>query len=111
MWNREDPGQNYIMYDEAVSSTSNIPVAPLRQPDGSSLLCLSCHDGTIALGSVASTTIDIFDGNEGKMPAGSRGLLSLDLKKVKSEKVCCSHFTIHLDIRFWILDIGLKHYE
>ena len=39
------------MYDQLTSSTSNIPMDPSRQPDGSSILCLSCHDGTIAIGS------------------------------------------------------------
>ncbi len=78
LWNRNDPGQTYTMYDNSVSSTSDIPVDGSRQPDGSSILCLSCHDGTIALGSVASTATDIFDGSGGTMPAG-RGLLSTDL--------------------------------
>lgn len=78
LWNRSDPGTTYIMYDNSVSSTSDIPVDAGRQPDGSSILCLSCHDGTIALGSVASSASDIFDGSGGTMPAG-RGLLSTDL--------------------------------
>ncbi len=46
LWNRSLQPVNYILYE---SSTLR---APLRQPDGPSRLCLSCHDGTIALGNV-----------------------------------------------------------
>ncbi len=48
LWNRQDPGQVYTPY-----SSSTIQAAP-GQPDGASILCLSCHDGTIALGNVLS---------------------------------------------------------
>lgn len=48
LWNRELPTTSYQIYQ---SSTLN---APIGQPSGSSKLCLSCHDGTIALGSVLS---------------------------------------------------------
>jgi predicted CXXCH cytochrome family protein len=44
LWNREDPGSFYQTYE---SSTLQ---AVVGQPNGSSRLCLSCHDGTIALG-------------------------------------------------------------
>ncbi|WP_289053991.1 cytochrome c3 family protein [Carboxylicivirga marina] len=47
-------GKRYLMYDQSVSSTSDIKVDPSRQPDGASLLCLTCHDGTIAPSSGAS---------------------------------------------------------
>jgi len=45
-----------------------------NQPDGSTLLCLSCHDGTVALGSVISrpTTIAMATGTF--MPAGVSNL-------------------------------------
>jgi predicted CXXCH cytochrome family protein len=46
LWNRSLPPANYILY---ASSTLR---APQRQPDGPTRLCLSCHDGTIALGNV-----------------------------------------------------------
>jgi predicted CXXCH cytochrome family protein len=73
-WNRNDPRQTYIIYDNSVSNTLD---AITGQPDGSSLMCLSCHDGTIALGSVLSTPNDIFGGNMA-MPPGP-GLLGTDL--------------------------------
>ncbi|MBI1336894.1 MAG: hypothetical protein GC164_08020 [Phycisphaera sp.] len=43
LWNREDPGTYYQTYE------SSTLVASVGQPTGSSRLCLSCHDGTIAL--------------------------------------------------------------
>jgi predicted CXXCH cytochrome family protein len=65
LWNRNDPGATYVLYN-----SSTLQAVP-GQPDGSSVLCLSCHDGTIALGSVVSRTTDIsFSGGVTKMPAG-----------------------------------------
>ena len=52
VWAKGNTGTRYKMYDQLTSSTSNIPMDPSRQPDGSSILCLSCHDGTIAIGSI-----------------------------------------------------------
>ncbi len=43
LWNRQDPGTYYQTYD------SSTLVSSVGQPTGSSRLCLSCHDGTIAL--------------------------------------------------------------
>jgi predicted CXXCH cytochrome family protein len=53
LWNRQNPGQNYIPY-----SSSTIDAAP-GQPTGASQLCLSCHDGTIALGDLLSRDTDV----------------------------------------------------
>jgi len=49
LWNRNLPPGAYRIY----SSPSMIAVP--GQPTGNSKLCLSCHDGTIALGSVLSS--------------------------------------------------------
>ncbi len=46
LWNRDELGTDYIPY-----SSSTAEAFP-GQPSGASLLCLSCHDGTIALGNV-----------------------------------------------------------
>jgi predicted CXXCH cytochrome family protein len=46
LWNRDLPGTTYTVYQ---SSTLE---AQLNQPTGSSRLCLSCHDGTLAMGVV-----------------------------------------------------------
>ena len=53
LWNRDDPGITYILYN-----SSTIDASP-GQPDGASILCLSCHDGTIAIGNVYTRTVDI----------------------------------------------------
>ncbi|MDP2068538.1 MAG: cytochrome c3 family protein [Lutibacter sp.] len=53
LWNRNVNGGTYTLYN---SSTLN---ALPGQPDGSSILCLSCHDGTIALGDVVSRATPI----------------------------------------------------
>jgi predicted CXXCH cytochrome family protein len=48
LWNRLDSGQTYIQY-----SSSTLNALP-GQPEGSSRLCLACHDGTIALEQMAN---------------------------------------------------------
>src|SRR5262245_61255919 len=48
LWNRANPESHYRIYS---SSTTQ---ARVDQPGGPSKLCLSCHDGTIALGMVIS---------------------------------------------------------
>lgn len=51
IWNRNLSTQRYAMYDQ-VWSKSFEGKLNTGQPSGFSRLCLSCHDGTIALGSV-----------------------------------------------------------
>ena len=47
LWNHQLSAiANYTLYDNTVSGTFN---ATTGQPNGASKLCLSCHDGTIAL--------------------------------------------------------------
>jgi predicted CXXCH cytochrome family protein len=48
LWNRENPRTHYRIYE---SSTTD---ARIDQPSGPSKMCLSCHDGTMALGNVLS---------------------------------------------------------
>jgi predicted CXXCH cytochrome family protein len=48
LWNRHMPPQHYRIYE---SSTTD---ARIDQPFGPSKMCLSCHDGTLALGLVSS---------------------------------------------------------
>jgi len=48
LWNRRIPVEAYRVY-----SSNSLKSRP-GQPTGTSKLCLSCHDGTIALGSVLS---------------------------------------------------------
>jgi hypothetical protein len=47
LWNHEVSAETYTMYDSTWSSF--IDGVQSAQPDGSAKLCLSCHDGSIAL--------------------------------------------------------------
>jgi len=53
LWNRGTSTTSYITY-----TSTTVQQAP-GQPTGSSKLCLSCHDGTIALGEVLSRSLPI----------------------------------------------------
>jgi predicted CXXCH cytochrome family protein len=74
LWNRQAQASTYTPY------TSSTAKASAGQPTGSSLLCLSCHDGTIALGNVLSRTTPIaMAGGVTTMPVGSPSRLGTDL--------------------------------
>lgn len=68
LWNRELPIASYTIYQ---SSTLD---ATLGQPTGASKLCLSCHDGTIALGHVLSRADRIRMTGGDFLPAGLSNL-------------------------------------
>ncbi len=73
LWNRRTPGTTYTPY------TSSTVIGAPGQPTGASVLCLSCHDGTIALGEVLSRADPIaMNGGVTTMPAG-RTRLGTDL--------------------------------
>ena len=64
LWNRAANAVTYTLYNAAISSTMD---ATVGQPGAVSKLCLSCHDGTVA--------IDSFGGATGsKMATGSANL-------------------------------------
>lgn len=72
-WNRDTGGGYYIPY------TSSTAISFTGQPNGASVLCLSCHDGTIALGNVLSEEMTIpMLGGITTMPQGS-SVLGTDL--------------------------------
>jgi predicted CXXCH cytochrome family protein len=74
LWNRSDPANPYIPY---FSSTLK---ADVGQPTGSSRMCLSCHDGTIALGAIVSSPTEIpFKGGIRFIPEDSSSYLGTDL--------------------------------
>ncbi|MBI5970856.1 MAG: hypothetical protein HY884_06850 [Deltaproteobacteria bacterium] len=52
MWNQTIPASVYNPYASSTLVSTMTPNPPLGQPTGSSKLCLSCHDGTIAMGSL-----------------------------------------------------------
>ncbi len=73
LWNRSLSAETYTTYD-----SSSMDAVGLDQPGGSSKLCLSCHDGTLALGAVnvldgqTNVTIDLSGTSvTGGMPQGS----------------------------------------
>ncbi len=69
LWNRKDPGESYVLYNSTTTQ------ATIGQPDGASMLCLSCHDGTIALGNVFSRAEAIdFSSGITTMPPGTSNL-------------------------------------
>ncbi len=65
LWNREDSVTSYLTY-----KSSTLTPGLVSQPNGSTKLCLSCHDGTIALGNVVSLNSEI------SMASGRRYLQS-----------------------------------
>jgi len=74
LWNRQASGATYTPYTSNSIDANDIAATP----GGSSKLCLSCHDGTIALGSVnvlnaqANVSIDLQGtGTGGIIPSGS----------------------------------------
>ena len=74
LWNRDQPAGPYTPY---TSSTRKITTP--GQPTGASLLCLSCHDGTIALGKVSSRTTSISTLGRTNFLSGDAGYLGTDL--------------------------------
>lgn len=86
LWNRDINTTGYTMYD---SATIDMTIA--AQPQGVSLACLSCHDGTIAFDALLNGPGSgdyngnawargwTWTGGRNKMPANSAALLTQDL--------------------------------
>lgn len=69
LWNRQDTTSVFTTYE------SSTMLANVGQPSGASKLCLSCHDGTIALGAVLSKIGEIpFAGGIRFLPEGQTKL-------------------------------------
>jgi hypothetical protein len=60
-------------------STMSGARTPVGQPDGSSRLCLSCHDGTVALGEIAGEPRSVAMLGATRLTAGHRGFIGTDL--------------------------------
>ncbi len=78
LWNRTMSGATYQMFD-SMTLLSPSTVEGIK-PDGASRLCLSCHDGTIAVGSVvniggSASTISM----QQELLPGNPGYLGTDL--------------------------------
>lgn len=65
LWNKKLEAVNYTPY------TSTTMVAPSSTPTGPSRLCLSCHDGTLALGDVVQPSSGIAMNVAGGIPSSS----------------------------------------
>jgi predicted CXXCH cytochrome family protein len=66
LWNRSQPADNYLPYQ------SSSLYATVDQPTGVSKMCLSCHDGTIALGQLLYAPQEIpFEGGIRFLPQGA----------------------------------------
>lgn len=83
LWNHTLSNTMYRLYS---SSTLLSPTSPAIQPDKSSKLCLSCHDGTVALGSVvnvggSASTISMQQSGAAisNLPSSSSAYLGTDL--------------------------------
>lgn len=74
LWNRPLAGATYQMY------TSPSMQATLGQPTGSSRLCLSCHDGILALSSAQLSATD-HPGQPNTAPLAGPTVLGTDLRK------------------------------
>ncbi|MEN8222263.1 MAG: cytochrome c3 family protein [Acidobacteriota bacterium] len=75
LWNREKSNIEYIVY-----GSSTLYSKP-GQPDGASKLCLSCHDGNIAMGRILRGPKDISVKNTegGRIPRNRRSNLGRDI--------------------------------
>ena len=81
LWNHKMSTENYTLYSSEYLTSLNYD-AP-NQPKERSKLCLSCHDGTVALGAVynnggSEQTIEMQNGVT-MMPSGSAGLVGTNL--------------------------------
>lgn len=97
LWNRSMPTTGYTMYDSDYLRRLNYPAVALdlgtsnNTPGALSRQCLSCHDGTVAIGAVAklrsggyNTLIDMTGTDANMMPAstpdGTLPLFGSDLR-------------------------------
>jgi len=92
LWNRNSSPGSYTRYTSASMDADSIAGGFAADPGGSSLLCLSCHDGMVALGSVLNVkgkaaTISMTDKNGAAltyMPDGA-GQLSGDTRNLQKD--------------------------
>jgi hypothetical protein len=76
LWNRRDPTRTFGRYSSAALVIDNPDVRTQKsfygEPNGSSRLCLSCHDGLTALGAVLR-------GGDIQFPTGSERIAYLNI--------------------------------
>ena len=79
LWNHTLSNASYILPSTAIDQWVAMLSIPQNPPDGDSRLCLSCHDGTVAIASIvnlggAASTISMHDSGTGYLTA--EGVLS-----------------------------------
>ncbi|RJQ19727.1 MAG: hypothetical protein C4560_05900 [Nitrospiraceae bacterium] len=79
LWNHTLSQASYILPSSSIDEWSTLLSSPQNPPDGDSKLCLSCHDGTVAIGAIvnlggSATTVSMQDSGTGYLTPG--GLLS-----------------------------------
>jgi predicted CXXCH cytochrome family protein len=81
LWNRASSVEEYITYTSSTLRAGDLVGGKRRvgQPTGASAMCLSCHDGTIALGAVVSRPEISFPIHYRFMPEDRPGYIGTDL--------------------------------
>jgi predicted CXXCH cytochrome family protein len=79
LWNKGIEPQTYQVYTSPTLKVAQ-KLGALPQPSGATKLCLSCHDGTIALGGVLNPSGGIAMSGGGTIPSGSLSNFGLDLR-------------------------------
>ena len=74
LWNKALEPQVYTVY-----ASPTLKAGPLPQPSGPTKLCLSCHDGTIAMGAVLNPVGGVTMAGGNRLPPGSLSDFGLDL--------------------------------
>lgn len=77
LWNKDIQPQTYTVYTSPTLKAGNPD--PIPQPFGPTKLCLSCHDGTIAIGAVVNPSGGITMMGGTTIPVGSPSYFGVDL--------------------------------
>lgn len=77
LWNKNIQPQSYIVYASPTLKAGNAGLLP--QPSGPTKLCLSCHDGTIAIGAVVNPAGGITMAGGGMIPVGGLSDFGLNI--------------------------------
>jgi len=75
LWNRDVLAVAYDVY-----TSPTLGAAPIPQPSGPTKLCLSCHDGTIAMGAVLNPVGGIAMAGQDTLPSESLSNFGVDLR-------------------------------
>ena len=79
LWNKSLEPETYQVYASPTLKVAQ-KLGAVPQPSGPTKLCLSCHDGTIALGAVLNPAGGIVMTGGGAFPSGSLSNFGLDLR-------------------------------